>query len=98
MFVQPVAAAMNHLLTRSGCALQRLAHFSGKATRFNIAPFSFACTFQYDGTLRDDVPQLEQRISQLSPSPLATLRAEGSPRCGGEPTGPPPAGTGEGNR
>lgn len=95
MFAQPAPSTMNNLLTYSGGALQRLANFSSKAARFNIAPFSFAYTFQYDGRQRDDEPQLEQRISQLSPSPSAPLRAEGSPRCGGEHTGLPHAGTGK---
>ncbi len=52
MLNQPAIAALNHLLTQSGWALQRLANFSGKTARFNIAPFSFACTIQDDGTLR----------------------------------------------
>lgn len=52
MLSQPAATALNHLLTQSGWALQRLARFAGKTARFNIAPFSFACTIQDDGTLR----------------------------------------------
>lgn len=52
MLSQPAATALNHLLTQSGWALQRLAGFAGKTARFNIAPFSFACTIQSDGTLR----------------------------------------------
>jgi len=73
VFAQPTAAALNHLLTQSGWALQRLARFSGKTARFNIAPFSFACTFQYDSTLRSYITQLEQRINQLSSSPQTAL-------------------------
>ncbi len=52
MLSTPAIAALNHLLTQSGWALQRLARFAGKTVRFNIAPFSFACTIQDDGTLR----------------------------------------------
>ena len=52
MLSQPAIAALNHLLTQSGWALQRLARFAGKTARFNIAPFSFACTIQDGGTLR----------------------------------------------
>lgn len=55
MFAQPAVATLNHLLTQSGWASQRLAHFSGKTARFNIAPFSFACTIQDDGALRETV-------------------------------------------
>lgn len=52
MLSQPAATALNHLLAQSGWALQRLAGFAGKTARFNIAPFSFVCTIQDDGTLR----------------------------------------------
>jgi ubiquinone biosynthesis protein UbiJ len=51
MFRQPAVAALNHLLTQSGWALQRLARFSGKTAHFQCAPFSFACTIQNDGSL-----------------------------------------------
>lgn len=53
MFAQLTVATLNHLLTQSGWALQRLARFSGKTIRFNIAPFSFACLIQDDGMLRE---------------------------------------------
>ena len=46
------ASALNHLLDQSGWALSRLAKFSGKTARFNIAPFSFAYTVQDDGSVR----------------------------------------------
>lgn len=52
MLNPPTIAVLNHLLTQSGWALQRLAKFSGKTARFRIAPFSFACTIQPDGSLR----------------------------------------------
>ena len=45
------ADALNHLLTQSGWALQRLSKFAGKTARFNIAPFSFVYTVNEDGTL-----------------------------------------------
>jgi ubiquinone biosynthesis protein UbiJ len=48
---QPTASALNHLLTQSGWALQRLVTHAGKTARFNIAPFTFAYTIQNDGTL-----------------------------------------------
>lgn len=52
MLSQPAATALNHLLAQSGWALQRLSGFAGKTARFNIAPFSFVCTIQDDGTLQ----------------------------------------------
>ena len=52
MLNRPATATLNHLLTQSGWALQRLARFSGKTARFEIAPFSFTYTIQQDGTLQ----------------------------------------------
>jgi ubiquinone biosynthesis protein UbiJ len=52
MFAQPSVAALNHLLIQNSWALPRLARFSGKTARFDIAPFSFACTILQDGMLR----------------------------------------------
>jgi len=52
MFSQPSAAALNHLLTQNSWALPRLARFAGKTVRFDIAPFSFACTILADGSLQ----------------------------------------------
>ena len=46
------ATALNHLLSQSGWALQRLERFTGKTARFDIAPFSFAWTVQTDGTVQ----------------------------------------------
>lgn len=43
--------ALNHLLTQSGWALQRLSKFAGKTARFNIVPFSFLYTVNDDGTV-----------------------------------------------
>lgn len=53
MLAQPAVATLNHLLAQSGWALQRLTRFAGRTARFNIAPFSFACTIQDDGMLRE---------------------------------------------
>lgn len=52
MLSQPIAVALNHLLTQSGWALQRLVVHAGKTARFTIAPFIFAYTIQNDGMLR----------------------------------------------
>lgn len=53
MFTRSAVTALNHLLAQSGWALQRLAKFSGRTARFEVAPFSFACTIQPDGALRE---------------------------------------------
>jgi ubiquinone biosynthesis accessory factor UbiJ len=52
MFIQPSAAALNHLIEQNSWALTRLARYAGKTARFDIAPFSFSWTVQHDGTLR----------------------------------------------
>lgn len=74
MLSQPAVAALNHLLVQSGWALQRLARFSGKTARFNIAPFSFACTIQPDGTLHVALPDVSaDAVCTISPSLLPRL-------------------------
>lgn len=74
MFAQPTVASLNHLLTQSGWALQRLAHFSGKTARFNIAPFSFACTIEQGGTLHEAAADVSADASlSIPPSLLPRL-------------------------
>jgi ubiquinone biosynthesis protein UbiJ len=51
MLRPPAIAALNHLLARSGWALPRLARFSGKTVRCDVAPFSLICSVRQDGTL-----------------------------------------------
>ena len=51
MFAQLSATALNHLLAQNAWAYPRLARFAGKTARFDIAPFSFACTILPDGAL-----------------------------------------------
>jgi ubiquinone biosynthesis protein UbiJ len=53
MLSQPAIAILNHLLAQSGWALQRLARFVGRTVHFRVAPFSFSCTVQEDGSLRE---------------------------------------------
>ncbi len=74
MLSQPTTSALNHLLTQSGWALQRLARYAGKTARFNIAPFSFAYTIQDDGTLHtaDQDAQADASCS-IPPSLLPRL-------------------------
>ena len=70
MFVQSTVAALNHLLAQSGWASQRLARFAGKTARFNIAPFSFACTIQDHGVLREAVGDVSADASCTVPPSL----------------------------
>lgn len=79
MLSQPAATALNHLLAQSGWALQRLAGFAGKTARFNIAPFSFACTIQNDGTLRAAAQDVSVDAScTIPPSLLPRLVLHGT--------------------
>ena len=68
------ATAINHLLSQSGWALQRLTRFAGKTARFDVAPFSFAYTVQPDGTLAKAVADASpDAISVIAPSLLPRL-------------------------
>lgn len=51
MIARLSATALNHLLAQNSWAHTRLSRFSGKTARFEIAPFSFACTILPDGSL-----------------------------------------------
>jgi ubiquinone biosynthesis protein UbiJ len=70
VFTQPTVAVLNHLLTQSGWALQRLARFSGKTARFQIAPFSFSCTVQDDGSLREAASDVSPDATCVIPPSL----------------------------
>jgi ubiquinone biosynthesis protein UbiJ len=67
------ATALNHLLSQSGWALPRLAVHAGKTARFNIAPFSFSCTIQQDGTLHSS-------SINATPDAVCTISASLLPR------------------
>ena len=74
MFAQTSAAALNHLLMQNNWALPRLARFTGKTARFDIAPFSFACTILPDGTLRNaDTDAAADAVFVIAPSLLPRL-------------------------
>lgn len=74
MFTQPSVAALNHLLIQNSWALPRLARFAGKTARFDIAPFSFACTIMQDGMLRAaDVDSSADALCVIAPSLLPRL-------------------------
>ncbi len=74
MFALPSAAALNHLLTQNSWALERLARFAGKTARFDIVPFSFACTILGDGTLRSaDADTGADALCVIDPSLLPRL-------------------------
>ncbi len=70
MFIQPTIATLNHLLVQSGWASQRLACFNGKTARFSLAPFSFGCTIQDNGTLREAATEVSADASCLVPLSL----------------------------
>ena len=68
------AAALNHLLTQSGWATERLANFAGKTARFNIAPFSFAFFILPNGSvLKAEANEAADAICTIPPSLLPRL-------------------------
>ena len=72
--LQLSASALNHLLSQSGWALQRLTPFTGKTARFDIAPFSFSYTVQPDGTLLNAAADASaDAVSSIAPSLLPRL-------------------------
>ena len=67
---------MNHLLDQNSWALQRLARFSGKSVRFEVAPFSFTCRILEDGSLLDqDAAEVTDARCVIPPSLLPRLAA-----------------------
>lgn len=74
MFSRSSIAVLNHLLAQNGWALPRLAKFAGRTARFDIAPFSFACTVMEDGRLRTaDADSIADAVCVLAPSLLPRL-------------------------
>jgi ubiquinone biosynthesis protein UbiJ len=74
VLTQSTVATLNHLLAQNSWALRRLTNFSGKTARFNIAPFSFACTIQDDGMLREAAADVSaDSICVIPPSLLPRL-------------------------
>lgn len=74
MLNQPAIAILNHLLGQSGWALQRLSRFGGRTARFHIAPFSFVCTIQPDGSLHDAARDASaDAVCTIAPSLLPRL-------------------------
>lgn len=68
------ASALNHLLVQNSWALARLARFSGKTVRFNIAPFSFAYTVLPDGMVSNaDRAASADAVCTIAPSLLPRL-------------------------
>jgi ubiquinone biosynthesis accessory factor UbiJ len=68
------ATALNHLLAQNSWALARLARFSGKTVRFDIAPLSIAFTILPDGTVvhsGESIPADAQCV--IAPSLLPRL-------------------------
>lgn len=74
MLKPPTEKVLNHLLTQNSWALPRLARFAGKTARFDIAPFSFACTILADGSLRSaDSATSADALCVIAPSLLPRL-------------------------
>src|SRR5574340_389088 len=74
MFARTSAAVLNHLLAQNEGASTRLARFAGRTARFDIAPFSFACTILADGTLRSADPgAAADAVCVIAPSLLPRL-------------------------
>lgn len=77
MFVQPSAAALNHLLAQNSWAQPRLLCFAGKTVRFHIAPFSFAYVILSDGSLQvTDSKACSDAALDIAPSLLPRLLAK----------------------
>ena len=89
MFSKPSIFAINHLLSQNSWAPPRLARFSGKTVRFEVAPFSFAYTVCADGMLCEaeseasaDVrcviaPSLLPRLALHDEQAYAEIKSEG---------------------
>lgn len=74
MRFSPATSTLNHLLAQNSWALSRLAHHAGKTIRFDIAPFSFACSILDDGTLCSaDVSASADARCVIAPSLLPRL-------------------------
>ncbi len=74
MFLPPTILALNHLLAQNSWAAPRLARFSGKTVRFEVAPFSFAYTVCADGMLSEaDSEASADAVCVIAPSLLPRL-------------------------
>jgi ubiquinone biosynthesis protein UbiJ len=74
VLAHPSVTALNHLFTQNSWALQRLSRYAGKTARFEIAPFSLACTILEDGSVRtaDDAAEADA-LCVIAPSLLPRL-------------------------
>lgn len=89
MLAQSSIAVLNHLLAQNSWAAPRLLRFAGKTVRFDMPPFSFACTILPDGLLgaadrrasADAVctimPSLLPRLALRDEKANADIRTEG---------------------
>jgi ubiquinone biosynthesis protein UbiJ len=85
----PFVAALNHLLKQNVWALERLARFSGKNVRFDIAPFTLTCAILSDGSVSiaeasasadarcTIAPSLLPRLALHDETAHAEIRSEG---------------------
>jgi ubiquinone biosynthesis protein UbiJ len=73
----PALAALNHLLSQSHWARQRLQPFAGRVARFNMAPFDGAFVVTDEGNLASPPPRTELAdvtISLPATAPLLMLQ------------------------
>jgi ubiquinone biosynthesis protein UbiJ len=70
VLARTTVATLNHLLAQNSWALQRLSRFGGKTARFDIAPFSFACTIQDEGMLHEAAADVSADASCIIPPSL----------------------------
>lgn len=74
MIARLSASALNHLLAQNSWSFERLARFSGKTARFDIAPLSFAYTILPDGTLASaEMSDSIDAVCIIAPSLLPRL-------------------------
>ena len=74
MITRLSASALNHLLAQNNWAFERLARFSGKTVRFDVAPFSLAYTVLPDGSVcHAEETAIADAISVIAPSLLPRL-------------------------
>lgn len=74
MIARLSVSALNHLLAQNSWAFERLARFSGKTARFEVAPLSFAYTILPDGALTSaDKAATPDVLCVIAPSLLPRL-------------------------
>ena len=63
MLTRTSLTVINHLLSQSGWAQQRLVKFKNKTVRFNLAPISFGCLIEEQGNLSETAADIHEDAS-----------------------------------